>query len=150
MAWSTTQMTQIIYSGTTYSFAPNVFIYVGSEKLDRNQIVQESESGEIKIQELDTTTREMYEFALNLLPFGDYSDGTTTLRGFNTLRTLIETTLNFRENNATISLAGDTIGTTHDVRYWASTFGPHPLVRDRGTNKYFGNGSTVVSFREEV
>lgn len=154
MAWDQYDWNTIVVGGTTYNFAPTQLVYVGTPQFQVNQIAQESEAGIVKVQILDTNVRELYEFVLNRMPYSDYTIGATTIRGYNSLYTLVATGCNFRENTATISLEGDPVGTTHTTRYWSDTFGPHPVVRKVGSGvnavRYYGDGSTSVVFREEI
>lgn len=153
MAWTTEDWTTITYGGTTYYFAPTHFIYLGAPDRSVNQVVQESESGEIKVQQLDTNNRNLYEFRLFHMPSANQTIAGVTSRGYAALVTLITSTLNFRQNAATLKLPGDGAITTHTVRYWGDSF-VHPVVRIKGGRAsgrlYYGDGSTTVLFREDI
>jgi hypothetical protein len=148
-AYSSTTLTYIIYSAVTYYFAPNELVYIGAPTLQRNQIVQESESGQIKIQEIDTNTRTLYQFAIQMMPASDRTVGAFTIRGFDSLNTLITSTLNYQEQ--TVSFSPAQLATAVTARYWGASFPAVPIKRISASGvEYYGDGGQMITFRKEI
>jgi hypothetical protein len=115
----------------------------------KNQVVQESESGAIKVLTLTSNEVVWYEFAINRMPYSDRTVGALTIRGTNTLSSLIRSTMNYRETSMRMWAAGEAkIGAGTIVRYWSSTFKIENL-RMLPTEVY-GNGSQILRFRKDV
>ena len=149
-AWTTEQLSFLNYGGTTYYFAPHELVYIGRPALSVNQIVQESEAGEIKVQVLDANVRELYQFAINKMHAADRTIDGVVIRGFETLETLITSTVNYRENVLNVKPSGIAGASFFSARYWASTFPAVKWVRQVGSAEYYGDGSDVLVFRKEI
>ena len=151
-AWGSTDYTLINYSAVNYYFAPTELVYIGNPTTQKNQVVQESESGEQKIQQLDSNDRLIYQFSVQKMPAADRTVGSFgTVRGFDTLKTLIETTLNCRENILALNPATETAPSVFFARYNASEFPAIPLVRKTNAGaEYYGSGSQILTFRKEI
>lgn len=154
MAWSTTDLTLISYGGTSYLFAPTELVYSGDPRQSGNQVVQESEAGQIKVVELDSSTRSIYEFRIDKMPYADRSVGGSTIRGYSTLKTLIESSLNFRQNTCSLSPTGTSFATLVTVRLMQDEIFA-PMVISKGTSytdrlTLYGDGSQKLVFRLEL
>lgn len=148
MAWTDTDYTIISYGGTDYRFAPTELVWLGGRD-SMNQVVAESSSGQRKISTLDSNFRLTDEFAVVMMPESDRSVGGTTLRGFSTLKNLIETSVIFRQNQLTWKPPGYTvIAGTITGRFDASTF-PRPKKMLNGGGTFYGDGSDILVFRKD-
>lgn len=150
-AWGTTDLTLISFGGTNYYFAPNELVYAGSPMLRLNQVVQESESGEQVVQQLDDNEREFYQFSIFKMPAADRTVGGNTIRGYDSLRTLLETTIPMRAN--TVSLAPTSVPVISAVtaRLQQSEFPATDwYFVDRSGNEYYGRGGAQLVFRKEI
>lgn len=151
MAWTLQQVTQFqdVSATFTYYFAPNELVYVGRYNASKNQVVQEAESGIIKVLDLSDDETELFEFRPNRLPQDNRTDG-LLLRGASSLDLWIRTVCNYRGNAFDLWIPGavKTNPATARVRYWGGTF-RLDRVDGNGTERY-GNGSQSILFRKEI
>jgi len=155
MSWTTTQLVRLFANSTNYYFAPSELILrtgrASSAQLDTalNQVVQESESGAIKVLSLTDNEVVYIEFAINRMPYSDRTVNGNTIRGASSLTTLIRSTLNYRESVVNIWAAGEPkVGAGVACRYWSSTFSLDALRML--PDEYYGNGSQTIRFRRDV
>jgi len=149
--WAAADFNYIGYGGTTYVFAPHELVYVGQPNLKTNQIVQESSSGVAKVQQLDPNIRSFYEFAIVKMPADNRTVGAFTVYGYDALRTLITTTINYRQQTVTLKPSGISIGGIFNAQFWGSEWPTVTLARiDRGGLEYYGDGSARLLFRKTI
>jgi hypothetical protein len=153
MAWGTTDVTRIRINATNYDFAPNALKLLSVWPRRKNQVVQESESGEVKILTLSDTEIRILEFAVDRMPAGTYTAGSLSLTGFGTLHSLITGSgnMNYRGTTCEIWLPGTSKAGSSDgnFRYWSDTI-DMPLFRYGASLVYYGDGSQILRFRKEV
>jgi len=158
MAWTDHDYNIFTVGGTTYRFAPMELVYVGDNSREANQIVQEAESGAIKIVTVDTNERQLFEFTLHEMPESDYTIAGATIRGYNSLRGMLvggaSNQMDYHVTTGTLSVEGDSAGATTTVRYWSTTFDMHAatfVVGDgAGAERRYGDGSQILVFRKEI
>lgn len=152
MAWDTIDVHQFTINTVDYYFAPTELIYVGVYNKQANQVVQEAESGQVKVLSLDGNTRLLHEFRLNKMPGADRTIGGVSIRGISSLLSMIETAANFQANTiefwpATISKA---ISAPYEVRFWSSSFKFEAVRKLSSGSLLYGNGSQSLTFREDI
>ena len=156
MAWTIREMTKMRVNSVDYYLPPNTFVFLGEERTEVNQVRQESESGEIKVLELDSNKRRIAEFSINRMKYGTISVGSTTLIGWATLRSLIESTaMNYMEGTCELWFPNTVKSGSADGTFrFMGTSLAVPVVRkpdltDKNTWLY-GDGSQVLRFREDI
>lgn len=153
MSWISIDVLMIRTNATNYYFAPTELNYAGTASRVKNQVVQEADSGELKILTLSDTETRIHEFTLVRMPNADRTAGGLNIRGWNTFVTLVTgaSNMNYRANTCDIWLPGTSKAGSADftARYWSDTiFAPFVL---RGASKTFvGDGSQIIRFRQEV
>ena len=156
-AWSASELVLFYDSSgpTFWYFAPTELICTptNSSAIAKNQIRQESESGELKILQLDSNTRETWTMRPRMMPFANRTVGAFTISGFSALKSLLVNTLNMQESTIQFAPPGTTSLST--VRYMAADFPEVPVVRLNGptwstAKAYHGDGSAALNFREEI
>jgi len=150
MAWGTTDYVILTFSAVDYIFAPTELVYAGNPKYERNQVVQEAESGERKILELDDVLRQTFEFSINKMPSADRTIGGATIRGFSTLSSLILVSCEMRTNAITVKPPGTVFGGGTSCRFDSSSFFVPVVRRGASVNTDLYGGGATLKFRKEV
>lgn len=146
--WVQADFSILAFGGTNYHWAPTELVYRGIRRA-KNQIIGEAESGKIKISQFDTTERVMWDFTIYKMPQLDRTLGAFTVRGFDSLRTLITSTLNYREQIVAVKPPGTILAAAVNARYWSSEF-PDPYTAVLNGVLYHGDGSDLVIFRKDI
>lgn len=153
MSWGITDLLMIRTNSTNYYFAPTELVNQIYPEKRRNQVVQEADSGEVKILTLSDNTIEIVEFMIRNMRAADRTVGGNTIRGWNTLTGLISgaSTMNYRANTVDIWLPGTSKISSADftARYWGDTIPTLPVRQLSGIN-YVGDGGQVIRFRKEI
>lgn len=159
MGWSQYSLWQFRVNSNTYQFAPTELVGFGAGwEESTNQVVQEAESGRIKVLQLDENVRRNYTFRIEKMPWDDRTLGTFTIRGLSSLLTMIRTDAEYRANTIEFwdRTRAKTSSATADVRFWSASFGIEEVLRtgvstigDPGPTLY-GSGRDSVTFRLEI
>lgn len=152
MAWSLQQLVMFEDTGglVTRYWAPTELVYVGPYNRTKNQVVQEAESGVVKVLDLSDDETELYEFRVNRMPLSSRVEGAFTVQGVSGLLSFVQSIANYRGTAFDFWAPGavKTDPATARVRYWGGTF-RLDRVDGNGTERY-GNGSQSIILRKEI
>lgn len=157
MAWDVDKVTRISAATNPigvgyYDFAPTELVFRGQFQRDKNQTVQEAESGVVKVLNLSAEEVRWFAFEVRSMPFSDRTVGSLTIRGANSLQQLIRTIANYQETllNLWVPEASKaTFVTAAEVRFWGTSYDIPLFRKGESVNAYYGTGQTLL-FRQEI
>lgn len=159
MGWSQYNFYKFVVNSNTYNFAPTELVGFGAGWTESaNQVVQQAESGQIKVLRLDENVRRDYVFRINKMPWDDRTVGSFTFHGLSSLLTMIRTDAEYRLNTIEFwdRTRGKAISKTADVRFWSASFGIEEAIRNGGAfsgdpgDTLYGTGQESITFRLEI